>query len=516
MRSRYILKTAVALLLAMPCAVGVAMTLERAGGDLFATGSIEDGDLRAFKQAFAEGGIERVVLVNSSGGDLWTAMQVASMIQSAGVQTLASGQCMSACSLMFIAGKERFFATGNRPRYTMIGIHGAHDGENGRVDPAWMPQMYALYKSQIGARFDEALMNQALYGMKHAGGMLRIRELQRTSEAERAPWFCPKADTPPFQCQRYPGKDAYSLGIVTGPGTVAITLPRSMQPVLTFFGRQLPEPETDLQGRAAELIDAVCPYFACKLFARDLVDNWLQADTHRAFAIGVDKIGYGNAWGADDTWPAMASALYRCNHARANKKLCKLVAVDEQETYSFYDAVEQQSKAALADLPVPPPGASERERAEPGVASPASYRTEDLEQVTPQEVHGVRRVDTSELAALLKSDAPPALIDVIAAIPVMLPSAIHFVGGGMAFADPAADDAYDERFRDMLRVAVPDKAAPVVFYCVDSQSWHSVNAAMRAVRAGYTNVMWYRGGIAAWQAAGLPTTGKVPLAVLLR
>jgi rhodanese-related sulfurtransferase len=84
----------------------------------------------------------------------------------------------------------------------------------------------------------------------------------------------------------------------------------------------------------------------------------------------------------------------------------------------------------------------------------------------------------------------------------------------LAFSDEKLEAAFDQRFRDMLNVAVPEKSAPVVFYCVGSQSWHSVNAAMRAVRAGYTNVMWYRGGIQAWQAAGLPTTGKVAVAVI--
>jgi 3-mercaptopyruvate sulfurtransferase SseA len=32
----------------------------------------------------------------------------------------------------------------------------------------------------------------------------------------------------------------------------------------------------------------------------------------------------------------------------------------------------------------------------------------------------------------------------------------------------------------------------------------SYNAALRAINLGYTNVLWYRGGIEAWQQAGLP------------
>ena len=45
-------------------------------------------------------------------------------------------------------------------------------------------------------------------------------------------------------------------------------------------------------------------------------------------------------------------------------------------------------------------------------------------------------------------------------------------------------------------------------------SWLSVNAALRARRAGYARVGWYRGGLAAWQAAGLPVVRKSAVAVL--
>jgi rhodanese-related sulfurtransferase len=34
---------------------------------------------------------------------------------------------------------------------------------------------------------------------------------------------------------------------------------------------------------------------------------------------------------------------------------------------------------------------------------------------------------------------------------------------------------------------------------------------MRARQAGYTQVLWYRGGQAAWQAAGLPVTPRAPV-----
>ncbi|MND08271.1 hypothetical protein D3C83_307850 [compost metagenome] len=49
-----------------------------------------------------------------------------------------------------------------------------------------------------------------------------------------------------------------------------------------------------------------------------------------------------------------------------------------------------------------------------------------------------------------------------------------------------------------------------MFFCVDTECWLSYNAALRAIRLGYSNVMWYRGGISAWSAAELPMAQSDP------
>lgn len=204
------------------CANLQAMTLERVGNDLFATGPTVDQDFLQFKEAFAKGGIERLILVNGPGGDLWTGMQVARMVRDAKITTVASGNCMSACSLIFMAGQVRAFGTGSLPRVTMVGIHGAHDPETKRVNPSLMPQIYAWYKLQMGDKFDAQIIHQALYDIQEASGFLRIRELERTQEKDRTPWFCPTGQTPLNQCQQLTGKDAFSLGVVTQTETVPL------------------------------------------------------------------------------------------------------------------------------------------------------------------------------------------------------------------------------------------------------------------------------------------------------
>lgn len=64
--------------------------------------------------------------------------------------------------------------------------------------------------------------------------------------------------------------------------------------------------------------------------------------------------------------------------------------------------------------------------------------------------------------------------------------------------DPSKDDF------DMAKLP-QDKAGPVVFYCNAGECWKSYKASAVAIKAGYTKVFWFRGGMPEWVASGLPT-----------
>lgn len=49
-----------------------------------------------------------------------------------------------------------------------------------------------------------------------------------------------------------------------------------------------------------------------------------------------------------------------------------------------------------------------------------------------------------------------------------------------------------------------DKSAKIVFYSDGPTGWKSYKAAVLAVKAGYKNVMYMRGGFAEWEAKGAP------------
>lgn len=138
-----------------------------------------------------------------------------------------------------------------------------------------------------------------------------------------------------------------------------------------------------------------------------------------------------------------------------------------------------------------------------GIAPPPGYRAKDYHAPTPDSVPGARIVRTTELQALLENTPKPMLLDVLSgpAHPT-LPGAIWLHNGGLG--DYSAEE--NTRFLDALaRIAGHDRQRPLVFFCSGVRCWLSYNAALRAARGGYTNVYWYRGGIDAWRAAGLPT-----------
>ena len=494
---------------------GQAMTLERVNNDLYATGPTVDQDFLSFKEAFAKGGLQRLILVNGPGGDLWTGMQVARMVQTAKIKTVVSGSCISACSLIFMAGQERAFGTGNLPRVTMVGIHGAHSKDTKQVSHQAMPQMYALYKQQMGEKFDAPVINQALYDIKEASGFLRIRELQRTQEKDRTPWFCPTGQTPFDQCQQHQGKDAFTLGVVTQTETEVLSLPDGMQTRIGFFGRTLSTPTEGMQERAEKQMEEACAgQLLCKTIAQKTLTDYHSANHNKAIALGWGTRGFGNSWGVDDAGNAMLRALYQCNHAKNNPKLCRLFAINDHELLPFYEEEKAQAAALLKTLKAPAPEVSRKEREEPGASTPSQMRIgNQVTGMTPRSLDGIQRWDTNELVNALMQSERPVVIDVMAA-GQMIPGALNFIHAGLAFENEKLETAYAERFRQMMLAAVPDLNHPVAFYCASSECWLSVNAAMRARQMGYARVMWYRGGLSAWTQAGLPTIGRVPVAIL--
>jgi len=161
----------------------------------------------------------------------------------------------------------------------------------------------------------------------------------------------------------------------------------------------------------------------------------------------------------------------------------------------------------MPSTPAQAPGRSQqaqRELHDFGVPPTAQLHAGAMHGPTPIKIPGGRVTTTDELSAALRKDQQAVLL-------------FHVLGGretlpNAQFAAPASaagtfNDETQQRFSQYLgQVTQGQKNKPLVFYCASLQCWMSYNAALRAINSGYSNVLWYRGGIEAWKAAGLPTS----------
>jgi rhodanese-related sulfurtransferase len=63
---------------------------------------------------------------------------------------------------------------------------------------------------------------------------------------------------------------------------------------------------------------------------------------------------------------------------------------------------------------------------------------------------------------------------------------------------------FSNGFDERIQSVAPDKAAPILVYCMDADCESSAKAARRLVELGYAEVYDYEAGKVDWQEAGLP------------
>ena len=141
------------------------------------------------------------------------------------------------------------------------------------------------------------------------------------------------------------------------------------------------------------------------------------------------------------------------------------------------------------------------ERRDMGVAAPQGLREGGMHGATPNQIPGGQVITTKGLLPLLQQGMQVHVFDVLGG-PEALPNAIPAAWASQA---GSFDDSTQQQLGQMLRQVTRGQTdAPLVFYCQSADCWMSYNAAVRAIRLGYRNVLWYRGGVEAWKSAGLP------------
>ncbi len=140
-----------------------------------------------------------------------------------------------------------------------------------------------------------------------------------------------------------------------------------------------------------------------------------------------------------------------------------------------------------------------------GVQPTEELRVHDYHAPTPTTIVDAKLITTDELRGLIASDSAPVLIDVLDGRGHQtIPGAVWLPDAGLG-GSGFADKNQTQLAGILQRLTEGDQSRTIVMFCLGPECWLSHNAALRAVRLGYTDVRWYRGGLQAWKASGMPT-----------
>ena len=243
---------------------------------------------------------------------------------------------------------------------------------------------------------------------------------------------------------------------------------------------------------------------------REAYAAFLAANPTRAFAV-AEAGSSGWRSGEPSRAKAMGGALYNCNKPARN--VCRVYAVNDDIVYGMYADFERKSMKMVDALKGFTLTFAEYGDEEKDFRVPIAtgVRRDGTQAGTPLLADGVKTIKSPEVVRMVGSAVKPILVDVLESDEhETLPGAMWIRGAGIGLKDDAANAEITERLGYVLEgLTGNDKAAPLVFFCADSGSWLSLNAALRARDLGYKNVMWYRGGVKAWKLARLEMLAAV-------
>jgi hypothetical protein len=201
-----------------------AMTMRVADDQVIVSGALEPADVETFAALLdANPSITTAVLWNSPGGAFEANRGLTKLIVDRKLKTAVAGFCMSACAMVFLSGKERYFSDGESLKTTMLAFHGSYAG--GHLMPEERLQFLAgVVASETGGKADPALVQRWLH--------LPL-QIDTVRFFYPGPDGTPKVDTVaecdsdgPYgpgnpsgdisiRCAPIPGPNALSMGIIT-------------------------------------------------------------------------------------------------------------------------------------------------------------------------------------------------------------------------------------------------------------------------------------------------------------
>ena len=122
--------------------------------------------------------------------------------------------------------------------------------------------------------------------------------------------------------------------------------------------------------------------------------------------------------------------------------------------------------------------------------------------MTPQSLQGAKVITADTAKAMVEKGT--LIVDARVAEEYV---ELHIKGAqNIPYKEKSAKSVdYDAKLDSFDGARLPaNKSKAVIFYCNAGECWKSYKAAKAAIKAGYTNVYWLRGGIPEWKAKGYP------------
>lgn len=123
----------------------------------------------------------------------------------------------------------------------------------------------------------------------------------------------------------------------------------------------------------------------------------------------------------------------------------------------------------------------------------AVYAQDERKIIAPENIPGVTRVDADGLLQLAEKRPGLVLIDARIAM-----------DRKQGYIEDSVNLPDVDTNCDSLARAVRTRETPLLFYCNGPKCERSGNAAKIALKCGYRNIYWYRGGIEEWKLKGYP------------
>jgi rhodanese-related sulfurtransferase len=87
----------------------------------------------------------------------------------------------------------------------------------------------------------------------------------------------------------------------------------------------------------------------------------------------------------------------------------------------------------------------------------------------------------------------------------------------LPYAEKSAKEVGFDAAKDKIDLAkLADRSAPVIFACNGAECWKSYKSCVAAVKSGFKQVYWFRGGYPEWVARGYAVDSLPPKATASR